>query len=142
MHKRNKFGRDLAQKLWVKSEFYLMNKLYDQKANIPMPVAMSSNAVLMEYIGDEQTSAPRLKDVTLDKSEAEAVYKKLLHNIELFYKSGIVHGDLSAYNVLYWQGKVYIIDFPQALDIRNNPNVVEALQRDKANIHKWYETNT
>jgi len=126
-------------KLWVKREFYMIVKLHNAGANIPKPVAMTKNAILMEYIGDESYAAPLLKDVNLAKEEIKNVYQLILNNISIFYDIGIVHGDLSPYNILYWNEEPYIIDFPQSADIRNNPNTDELLKRDKENIEKWYK---
>lgn len=135
--KRNKFGKNLLHRLWVKREFYLLKKLFDSGINVPEPIAMSNTAILMEYIGDEISPAPLLKNVKLSPKEAKAVYKKLIDDIDTMLENGIVHGDLSPYNVLYWQGKPYIIDFPQAVDVRNNPNWEELLERDRERVEEW-----
>ncbi len=139
MQRKNRFGKDLMHRLWVKREFYMLKKLFNSGIDIPEPIEMTRNSILMEYIGDEGYPAPLLKDVSLSPKEALKVYKKIKKDIELMYENGIVHGDLSAFNILYWNGKPYIIDFPQSLDIRNNPNAAEILQRDRDNISKWYQ---
>ena len=139
MEQRTKFGKELQHKLWVKREFYLMKKLFDQRANIPEPIELTRNAILMEYIGDENGPALKLKDVALKQSEKSNIYKTLMKNLKTFNEVGIVHGDFSAFNVLYWKKKVYIIDFPQAADIRNNPNKDELLKRDIKNLELWYK---
>lgn len=139
MQKRNRFGKDLMHKLWVKREFYMLKKLFNSGINIPEPIDMTRNSILMEYIGDLDFPAPLLKDVKFTSRDALRVYKKINEDIELMYESGIVHGDLSAFNILYWKSKPYIIDFPQSLDVRNNPNAEEILKRDKANLEKWFQ---
>lgn len=68
------------------------------------------------------------------------MYKEISANIEKFYERGIVHSDLSEFNILYWKGKVFIIDFPQSIDIRSNPNTEAFLRRDKESIKQWYES--
>lgn len=136
--KRTKLGKNLISRLWVKREFYLLKKLFDAGADIPKPIEMINNAILMEYIGDEMEPAPLLKDVKLPKKEAEKIYKRILKNIDIFLKCGIVHSDLSEFNVLYWNGAIFIIDFPQAVDIRTSPNTEKMLKRDKENVEKWY----
>jgi RIO kinase 1 len=139
MSQRTKFGKDLQHKLWVKREFYLMKKLFEKGANIPEPFELARNSILMEYIGDDHGPAPKLKDATITLTEKETIYKVLTKNLELFNECGIVHADFSPFNVLYWKKKIYIIDFPQAIDIRNNPNKDELLERDLQNLEKWYK---
>lgn len=133
------FGKALKQRLWIKREFYLLKKLFDAGANIPEPIEMVPNAILMKYIGDREHPAPLLKDATLTPKQIEKYYKVIKQNIDIFWKNGIVHGDLSEYNILYWKGKIYIIDFPQSVDVRNNSNAEALLARDKKNIDSWYQ---
>ncbi|MBU0976330.1 MAG: RIO1 family regulatory kinase/ATPase [Patescibacteria group bacterium] len=138
MMKRSKLGKELIHRLWIKREFYLLKKLYDAGADVPEPVSMTRNAILMEYIGNDNSPAQLLKSLGANKAGAARIYKKILKNVDIFYKNGIVHGDLSEFNILYSSGKIYIIDFPQAADIRNNPNADKLLKRDLENIEKWY----
>ena len=93
----------------------------------------------MKYIGDREYPAPLLKDATLTPKQIEKYYKVIKQDIDIFWKNGIVHGDLSEYNILYWKGKIYIIDFPQSVDVRNNSNAEALLARDKKNIDSWYQ---
>lgn len=72
-------------------------------------------------------------DVRLPGDEAELVLETILRNVELLEK-GIVHGDLSAYNVLWWEHKPFIIDFPQAVDVRSKPHWRDLLKRDLNNL--------
>ncbi len=138
IRKKNRFGKDLQHKLWVKREFYLLKKIYEKGVNIPEPIEMTNNAILMEYIGDYNNPAPLLKDVKLTYDEKSQIYKKIIDFINIMYEAGVVHGDLSEYNILFWDNEPYFIDFPQSLDIRNNPNSDWILDRDRANIEKWY----
>lgn len=141
MQKRSRLGKNLIHRLWIKREFYLLKKLFEAEADVPEPIYMTHNAILMEYIGNKNYPAQLLRGIRLDKTEAKKVYKNILKNIDIFYKNGIVHGDLSEYNILYANGKIYVIDFPQAVDIRNNPNAEEMLKRDIENVEKWYNKN-
>jgi len=137
--RRNKFGKKLLHRMWVKREFYMLRKLFASGVNIPEPIAMTSNSILMDFIGDGDIPAPLLKDVKLEPNDAKRVYEKLRADIRTMKDNGIVHGDLSPFNILFWKGEPYIIDFPQSLDIRNNPNCEKVLQRDIKNIDRWYE---
>jgi len=71
--------------------------------------------------------------------QAQKSFDLILENIRLFYRSGIIHGDLSEYNILYWNEIPYIIDFPQSIDIRTHPQVRELLDRDVRNVCTYFE---
>jgi len=88
------------------------------------------NAVLMEYIGAIDEPAPRLIEVELPQEEAQPLFDCIMRNIELALIHGRIHGDLSAYNVLYWQGAVILIDFAQAVDPYHNSDVFSLFARD------------
>ncbi len=114
-----------------------MKALYNAGADIPQPLARTDHAILMEYLGDRQQAAPALQHVALSRSEAYHVFDQLMRNIELWLAHNYIHADLSAYNVLFWQGKARIIDFPQAIDARFNPNALALLTRDIENICRY-----
>jgi RIO kinase 1 len=84
----------------------------------------------MEYIGDESMAAPLLIDVTLPAAAAPGLFERLLHNIGLMLQHGWVHGDLSAYNVLYWADEITLIDFPQVVNPHTNPDARSIFGRD------------
>ena len=94
--------------------------------------------ILIEYLGDEDDPAPQLNRVTLAGDEVASIKQKLLDNVELFLACDRVHGDLSPHNVLYWQGDVRVIDFPQATDPRFNRSAHELLTRDVMNICRYF----
>lgn len=134
INRKSKRGRAEQVANWIAHEFRVQQALYAIGADVPRPVAQVGNAVLMEYIGDEATPAPRLHDVVLDAAEAQHHFVRLIHNIGLFLDCHCIHGDLSAYNVLYRPGQVTIIDLAQAVDPRHNLTVYPLLQRDVARI--------
>ncbi len=135
--KRGKFGRKLMHRNWVRREFYLLKKLNSLGANVPKVYDWTPESILMEFIGDEHV-APRLTDVILTKSQAQSAFQHILHDVKLLLQCGVVHGDLSAYNILWWQEKPYIIDLPQAVDIRHNPHKDELLKRDLQNLFNYF----
>lgn len=92
----------------------------------------------MELLGDHETVAPRLIDVELMEKEAPSVFKSLMESVEVFWNLGVVHGDLSAYNILWWNSKPYVIDFPQSIDVRTHPNAREILERDLQNLTMYF----
>ncbi|MFA6518084.1 MAG: RIO1 family regulatory kinase/ATPase [Candidatus Shapirobacteria bacterium] len=139
--KGNKFGKDLIRRLWTKREFYLLKKFYELGANVPGVFDYNTDSILMEYLGDINLPAPLLKDVDLDQNQLNQVFDQIIDSIKTFYTCGIVHGDLSEFNILWWQDSPYIIDFPQAIDVRHNPNANEFLLRDIGNICKFFGKN-
>ena len=90
------------------------------------------------FCGNGDVPAPMLATIHLDAGEAERVLERLLDNIATLLARHVVHGDLSAYNVLYWQGQPMIIDFPQAVDARVNPNACLLLARDVASLCRYF----
>lgn len=123
-------GRSAQVASWIEFEYMTQRLLYQHGANVPRPYAHVGNSVLMEYIGDLNEPAPRLSDVELEKSEAQPLFDCVMRNIELALTFGRIHGDLSAYNILYWQGEVTLIDFAQAVDPFHNSDVFSLLLRD------------
>ena len=134
---KSRFGREAQFGMWIDYEFAALNALYKAGADIPRPLTRSSSAILMEYLGDRQQAAPPLQNVELDRDEVYPVFDRLMRNIELWLANNYVHADLSAYNVLYWHDQVRIIDFPQAVDPRFNPNARTLLTRDIDNICRY-----
>lgn len=138
MAKKTRFGQDLRQVSWLTSEFQALQRLYEAGADIPRPVAQSDNAILMEYIGEEAWPAPALVQVTLQRDEARALFERLIWNIDLMLSLELVHGDLSAHNILYWDGKATLIDFPQAVNPYVNPSAYALLERDVLRVCQYF----
>lgn len=136
--KNNEFSKKFLHESWVRREYYVLSKLFDNQANIPKVFDWTTNSILMQFIGDDQIAAPRLVDVVLSPDQGKQLLAKVLNSIEIFLDFGIVHGDLSEFNILLWKNEPYIIDFPQAIDIRNNPNKEFALRRDIDNVLKFF----
>lgn len=123
-------GRAAQVASWIEYEYQTQRLLHYYGANVPRPFAQIGNAVLMEYIGDLGEPAPRLCDVVPAPEEVQSIFDCVLYNIELALKHGRIHGDLSAYNILYWQGAVMLIDFAQAVDPYHHSDVFSLLARD------------
>jgi RIO kinase 1 len=135
---KTKVGKTLQQRLWTKREYYLIKKLFEKGAIVPEVFDYTDNAILVQYLGDENGFAPRLIDIELSDSLKTQTLVEIEANIKLFLDNGIVHGDLSAYNILWWDGKPWIIDFPQSIDIRHNPNWKQFYERDVQNIKNYF----
>src|SRR5689334_24691981 len=92
----------------------------------------------MTYFGDERRAAPTLNEIHLPRGEAAPLFQEVLRNIELLLQHGLIHGDLSAYNILYWQGSVVLIDFPQVTDIASNSKSDFILRRDVERVCAYF----
>lgn len=136
--KKTRAGRQEQFAGWVGSEFQTLSLLHAAGADVPNPVAASGPAILMEYVGDAESPAPELHRVSLAGDEARRVFDLIIRNVELFLACDRVHADLSPFNILYWKGDVRIIDFPQAVDLRSNPNGFSLLARDIQNVCRYF----
>lgn len=131
-------GREMAFGRWVSDEFETLTMLHRAGADVPEPIALSGSVILMEYVGDDETPAPMLAGVRFEAAEARRVFARLMRNVELALANDRVHGDLSAYNVLYHDGDVRIIDFPQAVDPRFNSSALTLLEGDVERLCQYF----
>ena len=136
--KKTSFGKELAHTSWLEHEYQTLQLLHGAGADVPRPLAHGNSAILMEYMGDAEVPAPTLNEVRLDRSEARPLFERLMHNVELMLSLQRVHADLSAYNVLYWDGEVKIIDFPQAVDPRDNRDAFAIFKRDVERLCQYF----
>ena len=140
MQKRSAYGLELLHTSWVGHEFLTMQVLYDGGVDLPRPYASSNNAIMMDYIGDEFSAAPALNEINLTPSEAKPLFQRVLHNIELMLACNRVHADLSAYNILYWEGEITLIDFPQAINPEENHNAWRIFARDVQRVCDYFKS--
>lgn len=138
MANKSHFGQHLGFMTWIVHEYQVQTELFLAGADVPQPIAYHGNTILMEYIGDEWTPAPALNEVSVAESEAQELFEQILENITLMLAHNYVHGDLSAYNILYWEGQIRIIDFPQLVDARKNGNALMLLERDIRRICEYF----
>ncbi len=136
--KKTEFGRQVEHTSWLMHEFTTLEKLYAAGASVPRPVAAAENALLMGYIGDEDGAAPALSDVVLNAGEAKRLLHETLRNVELLLAAGFIHGDLSAYNILYLNGEITLIDFPQVTDANHNSQARFILERDIERVCAYF----
>ncbi|MHB1295514.1 MAG: RIO1 family regulatory kinase/ATPase domain-containing protein [Anaerolineae bacterium] len=137
--KKTEFGVQVSHTSWLTYEFVTLQRLYAAGAAVPAPVAASDNAILMGYCGSARRAAPTLIEISLTRTEATALLGETLRNIEVMLQLGIIHGDLSAYNILYWEGKITLIDFPQVTDVHTNPMALPILERDVRRVCEYYD---
>ncbi len=138
MKRGTDFGKRMKLSVWIAHEFSIMNKLYNAGISLPQPIAHKGNAILMAYIGDPHQPAPPLHYISLDDGEAQPLFDQILADIRQMLKLEIVHGDLSPYNVLYWAGKMYLIDFPQTVNPIFNNSAYQLLERDVARMCNYF----
>jgi RIO kinase 1 len=136
--KKTAHGRDLQFGIWIGSEYQTLGMLHAVGADVPRPIARSGGALLIEYFGDRDGAAPMLSQVTLPPPQALAAFKRIIRNVALWLRHDLVHGDLSPYNILYWNERPTIIDFPQAVDPRFNQDARALLERDVENVCRHF----
>ena len=120
--------------LWCKREFKNLKIAVKAGVNCPEPISFRENILIMSLIGEDGSPAPRLIDVILE--DVLSVYKTIIRDLKKLIESGIVHGDLSAYNILLWD-KPYFIDFSHGTTI-DNQMALELLKRDVKNINSYF----
>jgi RIO kinase 1 len=131
---KTRTGREMQFSTWVEHEYRTLTMLHAAGCDVPRPIIKSTDVILMEYFGDEEFPAPLLQHVRLDRDEARDVFERLMWNVETMLQHDRVHGDLSAFNILYWDDRAVIIDFPQAVDPHINPSAATLLERDITNL--------
>jgi len=136
--KKTAFGVQVAHTSWLMHEYMALERLYAAGAAVPRPLAASGNAVLMSYHGDERMAAPTLIQVQIAQEEATALLEEVWRNVELMLGHAMIHGDLSAYNILYWEGRITLIDFPQVTNLLTNPKARSILQRDITRVCEYF----
>lgn len=138
MAKKTRYGMELLHTSWIEHEYRSLQELYAAGADVPQPFIADNNAILMAYIGGPETPAPALSELELDPNEAYSLFERVVRNIEIMLAHGCVHGDLSAFNILYWQGEITLIDFPQAMEPRQNSNVYRIFARDVERVCEYF----
>jgi RIO kinase 1 len=128
--KRTRFGQEALQSRWQAHEWTTLGKLHNAGVTVPPPVEQIETGYRMAFIGDGDQAAPRLTDVDLDVVTARRVWREVQREIRRMLDAELVHGDLSAFNVLWWHERPVIIDFSQAVDAVTHPAARDLLRRD------------
>ena len=139
VEKKTNFGREVAGAIWVDREWESLRTLHEAGADVPRAIMRTDRAILMSYVGDEDDAAPQLRSYRPEPDEAEDLHRQVLRNVELLLYRNVIHGDLSAFNILVWEGRVTIIDLPQAVDPRKNKHARGLLERDLARVCEHFE---
>lgn len=138
IRKRTNYGEELRHQSWIAYEFQTLEILHAAGVDVPRPHAMEKNAILMDYIGDIATAAPTMNTVRLQRDEVRPLFERVVWNIDLLLAKERIHGDLSAYNILYWEGAITLIDFPQVVPPEANPVAWTIFLRDVTRVCQYF----
>jgi RIO kinase 1 len=119
-------------------ELDIMTRVWEAGGPVPYPVEFAGDAMLLEYVGDDEQAAPTLAQARLTRAEQAEAVTQMVEGLRVLMELGIVHADLSAFNLLWWQGRLQFIDFPQAVDLAINPSGLDLLHRDLVNVGEWF----
>jgi RIO kinase 1 len=134
----SRYGHELAGRLWPMQEWTMLRRAWEAGVSVPYPVEQTDHGLLMEFIGDESMAAPKLGQARLSAAEMATAWEQLLASLRALTGAGLVHADLSAYNLLWWEGRLVVIDLPQAVEFTTNTDAYELLHRDVANVGDWF----
>ena len=139
MEKGSRFGREQQEESWQSAEVDALHRLAAAGVRVPKPYNFLNGVLLMELVTDENGhAAPRLNDVELTAEKAREYHQKLICEVVRMLCAGIIHGDLSEYNVLVDGDGPVIIDLPQAIDAAGNNSAASLLERDVSNLAIWF----
>jgi RIO kinase 1 len=135
MEKGTRYGRKMQEEVWQNAEVDALYRLAAAGVRVPAPYICFEGVLLMELVTDAAgNAAPRLNDLDLSAEQALAYHAQLLHQVVLMLCAGVIHGDLSEYNILVDATGPVIIDLPQAIDAASNTEAAAMLERDVANL--------
>jgi RIO kinase 1 len=138
MAKRTTFGLEQAAGRWAAAEFDALKRMYNAGVPVPYPVQILGREVLMEFIGDGRTAAPRLAETKPDEVELESLWEQAGEALRRMTELGFAHGDLSPYNTVVHDGRLIVLDLPQVVDLYANPLGFDFLTRDVENLGSWF----
>ena len=139
MEKGSRYGRKMQEEVWQNAEVDALYKLAAAGVRVPTPYICFEGVLLMELVTDaEGNAAPRLNDVELSEEMALKYHAQLLHQVVLMLCAGVIHGDLSEYNILVDAEGPVIIDLPQAIDAAGNTEAAVMLERDVDNLASYF----
>jgi RIO kinase 1 len=139
MEKGSRYGRQEQEQAWQNAEVDALHRLAAAGVRVPRPYNFLEGVLLMELVtGDDGNAAPRLNDLVLSEAQARAYHHALMTQVVRMLCAGIVHGDLSEYNVLVGSDGPVIIDLPQAVDAAGNNGAGVMLERDVDNLTAYF----
>lgn len=139
MEKGSKYGRKAQEEAWQSAEVDALYRLAAAGVRVPKPYNFYEGVLLMELVTDANgNAAPRLNDVELSADEARKHHQTLLKEVVRMLCAGIIHGDLSEFNILLGSEGPVIIDLPQAVDAAGNNHASSMLERDVGNLRDYF----
>lgn len=139
MAKGTKFGRQAMEAAWQSAEVDALYRLAAAGVRVPKPINFHEGVLLMELVCDAHgDAAPRLNDLSFSPDEARAHHATLIREVVRMLAAGVVHGDLSEFNILIGADGPVIIDLPQAVDAAGNNHAAAMLERDVANLRHFF----
>lgn len=139
MEKNSRFGRQQQEEVWQNAEVDALYRLAAAGVRVPQPYNFVEGVLLMELVADEHGhAAPRLNDLELSREQALEYHGLLIKEVVRMLCAGLVHGDLSEYNILVDATGPVIIDLPQAVDAAANNNAARMLERDVNNLADYF----
>jgi RIO kinase 1 len=136
------YGKRLLQDRWMGHEADVMAVLHAAGCPVPYPLGFADGegggSFDMQYLGDHDGAAPQLARARLGATDVVRAWDQLLDGLRTMTAAGWAHGDLSPYNLLWWEDQLWFIDFPQAVDIAANPSGLDFLHRDVLNVSAWF----
>ncbi len=131
-------GKKLLQSRWTGHESEVMLVLWNAGVRVPYPVSFVDDVFVMEYVGSSSGAAPQLGRARLSADDIRSAHRQVVDGLHSMVRAGYAHGDLSAFNLLWWRAEVWFIDFPQAVDLAANPQGLAFLHRDVTNLCTWF----
>ena len=139
MEKGSKYGRKAQEEAWQSAEVDALYRLAAAGVRVPKPYNFHEGVLLMELVTDDSgNAAPRLNDVVLTEERAREYHHSLIQQVVRMLCAGVVHGDLSEYNILVGSDGPVIIDLPQAVDAAGNNHASSMLDRDVTNLANYF----
>jgi RIO kinase 1 len=134
----SKAGMAFRARQWLSTEFDTLSRLWAAGVAVPYPVQKLGNELILELIGSPEQAAPRLVHAGLHSVVLLDAWEQLVDALHAMVSCGVVHGDLSPYNILWDDGRLVVIDFPQAVDPIAHPEGLALLERDITNVTDWF----
>lgn len=139
MSKKTKYGQKEQEDAWLNAEVDALYRLAAAGVRVPEPLGFVDGVLLMELVADEDgKAAPRLDDVTLSPEQARDFHDQVIREVVRMLSAGLIHGDLSEFNVLVDANGPVIIDLPQAVNASGNNNAERMLERDVDNMRRYF----
>ena len=135
---KSRWGHELSSQMWPMQEWAMLRRAWEAGASVPYPVERTDDGLLMQFVGDDSEAAPKVAQARLSPEQLASAWQQLTSSLVALTMAGLVHADLSVYNLLWWEGRLYVIDLPQAVEFTTNADALELLHRDVANVGEWF----